>query len=793
MSQEELLLPASKEDPIPAAIWPDLAGVRTANVVPWNPTRQTFVSFCKAAAKQPLVSLDLETSGLSAFHGARLVGVAAAFYDGEAIQAGYWNFRHVGHPAHCKQPPRWQEAWPPAKHKHGKQCIELCPGHKEKADQVPIDALQHLQPILQGCIVAGQNFKFDIKMLSVEGLEPPQRVLDTMLIAHLYNENLRFYNLDSLAKEMGELKLGDTIKDYLKKHGLSPELGHAQVPHEIESPYAIRDTVLVLKRLQFERERWLKLQDPRLIEVLQIENGCIPAFARMEIAGIQLDIPFVRSAVEELKGDLAKLEAEAYALVGKKFDILSTDQLWLALEARGLKPVALTPTGKPSLDDAALATYDDPLARLTKAYRSKSKMLGTYFQPFLKTHADPNGLIHSDFFIHGTVSGRASCREPNLQNITRFEKFSSKTKTGSIASAIQSGLDSSAVTERILETRRAFVPRGPEYSLFFFDFAQMELRVFAEYAGEQFLLDTLLQGGDVHAATARKVFTNFPEKEKDPKLYEYFRQLAKQINFGIIYGMGRNKLAIQLNVPVDESVRAIELAQLAAIELPSLCKSHCTYTPQELASRLEDHRVMSASKQWEGLRALSREVAHKINPGPLEAELIKDGKHSRLLYSAEKFLANYHKQFPKIKQFTKAIQDSIGRRGYIFNKYGRRYHLKSSESYIGVNRLVQGSCADMVKLGQWRIDRLLLGKKTKLMNQVHDEVQVDVHRSELELIPKIKYCLEHFVAVNVKMEVDIDYSHTCWAEKRKWVSPEEFLTSDVRIVKKKPAKQRQPA
>jgi len=140
-------------------------------------------------------------------------------------------------------------------------------------------------------------------------------------------------------------------------------------------------------------------------------------------------------------------------------------------------------------------------------------------------------------------------------------------------------------------------------------------------------------------------------------------------------------------------------------------------------------------------------------------------------------MVNYHKQFPNIKPFIKGIERALGTRGYIFNKYGRRYHLTTDESYIGINRLVQGTTGDMVKLAQWRVDHLLRGKKTMLLNQVHDELQFDVHHSELYLVPKIHEAMAHFPNLGVKMTVDCDYSHESWASKHKWEGPEEFTKS----------------
>jgi DNA polymerase I-like protein with 3'-5' exonuclease and polymerase domains len=793
--------PCSPERPIPPEVWPDMPGVLKAKVQEWGPTVEEWREFWKTAARFPLFAADAETSGLRPFHGDKVAGWSAAFFDGKKIQAGYWNFRHCGHAAHGEHAPKCKT---PKAVGLCKSCGEfVCPGYVEKAPTIDPSELRHMNAAIAKCIWANQNLKFDVKMGYTDGVLIPERALDTMLIAHLWDENKgkKGYKLENLAVEMGEEKLKDIPAEYMKEHGIRvEESGHARIPYEVERPYAIMDSVLILRRMQWERDRWSTLADPKIMDIFRVENACTPAYSFMEIPGMKLDVPYTREGVKMLEAQMLESKKKILTLAKKdmknlgmkEFKILSNDDLWKILEARGHKALSLTPAGDPCLEDANLAAYHDPLADAVREYRSSNKMCGTYFKAYLedyvdekgvlqRAHADPDGFIHSNYFIHGTVSGRTSSTEPNLQNVTKFEKFGTKTKAGTVAKALHEGLKNEKIqTGSVLEVRRCFVPRGPEYSLFFFDYAQMELRVFSDYAEEEFMLSELMKGVDLHASVAKEVFPSMPRKEDNKTLYEYFRQLTKQINFGIIYGMGKNKLALQLDVPVDEAVRALELVK-AGYAAKLKMKQYTDLTLDDCAGILEDHRVMTQSRQWSGLKTIGREVLSRVNPAVLVPLLVdeKAGKNMRLLYSADAFLRSYHARFPKIKVFTKAIDKAIRARGYVFNKFGRRYHLTPDKSYVGVNRLIQGTCGDMKKLAAWRIYKLLTQRKakTKMLNDVHDELQFDVHHSELDLIPEIKECMENFRQVGVKMQVDADYSHVAWSFKRKWVGPEEFKKS----------------
>ena len=810
---------ATEKDLIPESVWPDLTGVLDAKIKEYKNDKKDWDTFWAHAALQKVVAIDTETSGLRPAFGDRIVGVSAAYFDGKIIHAGCWNFRHEGHPkrvlfekpdnksrliARLKELGETdllkkiaegkvsEKMWKTAGI-HQLQDLDLtllkkfnasypseikpmktmgqfmCSGYIEVAARMPLSLMKHILPVLEKVIIAGMNFKFDAKMFNAEGLPLPARVLDCMLIAHAYNENKRHYNLESLAEEMGERKVADTIAEYLAAYQLDVSArGHAQVPYSLERPYAIADAVITLKRLQWERNRWMQMKDPRIMDVFQIENAQVSPVAAMEIVGNKLDKEYVQRGVTILSNQVYALEKKIHELAGKKFDIGSEDQLWPILEAKGFKPVSMTVKGNIQLDDLALASYKDPLCDLIREYRKRYKVLGTYFKPFLKTHMDKDDILHPDIFIQGTVSGRPSCHEPNLMNIPNVGRFSNYAEA--------------------FETRRCFIPPSDEYSLLYLDMDQMEIKIFAEVSDEKQLLDALANGEDLHVVTAKNIFPDFPSaadasfSDKIKKIFKAMRESAKRINFGTIYGMGRALMALKLGIPVDETVRALELAELCHKDLPNLVKDFTQYSLTEIAAHKETHRMNTAlkNKGWDGLRTLGDEVSGHINIDGLTKLLVTKEKNAWLSYSAETFLATYHGKFPKIKELVKAIRSTLTSRGYIFNRFGRRYHLNKEQSYIGTNRLVQGTSADMFKLAIARLHRLLQGHKTKIANQVYDEVQFYVHYTELDLIPDFIRCMTYFPTVGVKMSTSCKYSHVAWSEKREFTGVTEFLNSDTR-------------
>jgi DNA polymerase-1 len=266
---------------------------------------------------------------------------------------------------------------------------------------------------------------------------------------------------------------------------------------------------------------------PELEKIYQeIERPLTPVLARMEIAGVAIDVPFLRETSTRMEGQLRELEQKIWAEAGEEFNINSPAKLGQILfEKLGypvLKKTAKTKsssTGVEVLSELGERGY--PLPRLVLEYREISKLKGTYVDA-LPALADAQGRVHSSFRQTVAATGRLSSSDPNLQNIPI------RTAAGR-------------------EIRRAFIaPAGRK--LVVADYSQIELRILAHISGDQNLIDAFERGDDIHRATAARIFNVAPDLVSSE-----MRFAAKRINFALLYGMAAFTLGKDLGVPTSEA------------------------------------------------------------------------------------------------------------------------------------------------------------------------------------------------------------------------------------------------
>ncbi|MDP6940502.1 MAG: DNA polymerase I [Planctomycetota bacterium] len=387
----------------------------------------------------------------------------------------------------------------------------------------PIEALA---PVLADASIpkVGQNLKYDAHILERAGAPVSGWDFDTM-VAHFLADPLSPHNLDALAlRYLGLKKIATSELIGKGKNQTTMDL----LPVETVARYACEDaqaTWLLRSPLQHE------LQDNGATELFEeLEMPLIQVLQKMEARGIRVD----RERLKEMERFLSKrqleLENTIFSISGEPFNINSPKQLGPILfeklkiqEAAGVKRVKRTKTGY-STNAATLERYRGiEIIDCLLEFRHLSKLRGTYVEA-LPGHIHPEtACIHTSFHQAVASTGRLSSSDPNLQNIP-----------------IRSELGK--------EIRRAFVPRHSDWMLLSADYSQVELRVVAHLAKDPALIHAFRDGADVHSRTASLIF-DVPQDQVTSEM----RARAKTINFGILYGMGPQRLARELKIPFQEA------------------------------------------------------------------------------------------------------------------------------------------------------------------------------------------------------------------------------------------------
>ncbi|MCY4106535.1 MAG: DNA polymerase I [Chloroflexi bacterium] len=405
-------------------------------------------------------------------------------------------------------------------------------GHDE-GEQLPIEAvLADLAPPLTDPRKAklAYNANYDHLMLARYGLHVHPIAFDVMLAEWCVNPagkyssplGLKALAFHRLSIEMTEIKA-------LLGSGRSQKTMN-QVPIAQAAPYAAADAALT-HRLWQELEPELTQAEVRRL-FAEIEMPLVPVIAEMEQAGIKIDRSYLNDMSAEMQETIADIQDEIFRLNhGNPFNINSPKQLnevlfqQLQIPTQNLRRT----TQGFSTDAGSLESLKDqhPIIEKIQQYREITKLKGTYVDA-LPNLVNPNtGRVHTSFNQAGSTTGRFSSSNPNLQNIPiRSEQG------------------------RLI--RKAFVAQEGHY-LLAVDYNQIELRVLAHVSQDEALIRAFHEGQDIHRATASAAF-DIPMSAVDAAQ----RDLAKRVNFGLMYGMGANSLARESQMTFEEASQFIQ-------------------------------------------------------------------------------------------------------------------------------------------------------------------------------------------------------------------------------------------
>ncbi|WP_216905131.1 DNA polymerase I [Synechococcus sp. CCY 0621] len=592
------------------------------------------------------VALDTETTSLNPFK-AELVGIGVCWGEG----LGDLAYVPIGH--------------------HSPPAADLLSAAPPAPEQLPLDAvLLALGPWLDSAShpKALQNAKYDRLILLRHGLSLAGVVMDTLLADYLRDANDK-HGLEAMAER--EFGLHPTTYGDLVAKGQT----FADVPIEAAALYCAMDVHLT-RRLGALLAEQLAAMGPELPLLLQqVELPLEPVLAQMEATGIRIDVPYLKELAEELSSTLVRLEREAQEAAGVDFNLASPKQLGeLLFDTLGLdrKKSRRTKTGW-STDAAVLEKLEDdhPVVKLVLEHRTLSKLLSTYVEALPALVEPETGRVHTDFNQAVTATGRLSSSNPNLQNIPIRTEFSRR-------------------------IRKAFLPQEG-WRMISADYSQIELRILTHLSGEPVLVQAYNEGDDVHALTARLLLetdTVTPEE----------RRLGKTINFGVIYGMGAQRLA-----------RETGMGQARAKEFLSLYKQR--YPRVFLYLELQERLALSRGYVE---TILGRRRPFHFDPGGLGRLRGKDPLE---------------------------IDLEVARRG----------GMEAQQLRAAANAPIQGSSADIIKLAMVSLQRALseAGLPARLLLQVHDELVLEAAPEALEEVRQLtRRTMEQAVQLTVPLAVD---------------------------------------
>lgn len=395
--------------------------------------------------------------------------------------------------------------------------------------QIPLaEAVAVLKPLLEdkSVLKIGQNMKFDWQVFAQHGIDVAPYD-DTMLLSYVLDNGLHGHGMDELSEKF----LGHKPIAFAEVCGSGKSLiTFDQVPLDKATAYSAEDADVTLRLWHVFKPRLAAEKQVELYET--IERPLVRTVAEMERAGVLVDAGILRKLSQDFAVRMNGFEAEIHALAGHPFNVGSPKQLGevlfdqMQLTGGSKGKAGAWSTDADTLED--LAAQGHAIAEKVLSWRMFQKLRSTYTES-LPQQIDPRtGRVHTAFSLAGTVTGRLSSSDPNLQNIP-------------------------IRTEDGRSIRRAFVAAEGNV-LISADYSQIELRLLAHVANIPALKQAFVDGVDIHAKTASEVF-GVPLAGMTSEL----RRRAKAINFGIVYGISAFGLARQLSIPQGEAANFIKI------------------------------------------------------------------------------------------------------------------------------------------------------------------------------------------------------------------------------------------
>ena len=543
------------------------------------------------------------------------------------------------------------------------------------------------------------NAMYDVCWIRKLDIQINGLIIDTMIAASLIDENRYSYTLNTLSWHyLKQGKNESRLIDAAKSRGLDPKADMWKLPAIEVGEYAEKDAELTLELWQLFKKI---IEEQKLQKIFDLETNLFPCLVDMRFLGVKVDV----SRAHELKRQLQLQEEMLLSKIKKESN---TDvQIWAArsiakvFDNLGLEYSRTEKTDSPSFTKNFITNHEHPVVKLIAEARKINKVRTTFIDTILeheycgRIHADINQIRSDD---GGTVTGRFSYSNPNLQQIPARDPV-----TGPMI-------------------RSLFIP-DKDCKWGCFDYSQQEPRLVAHYA-LKFELNSV--------NTIADSYDNDPSTDFHKivaEMAEIPRSQAKVINLGLFYGMGKAKLQAELGVTKE---KAEELFSKYHAKVP-------------FVKQLMNKAMKAAESKGEVKTLLGRRCRFP------KYEPILKGTDWGTFVPAED-----HERMLELQKMGPTIIDEegkdTGKKNYWHNNGSRR-----AFTYKSLNKLIQGSAADMTKKAM-----VELHKEGILAHiQVHDEldfsVESDAHAG------KIKEIMEHAVDLEVPNKVDYE-SGPNWGE-----------------------------
>ena len=543
------------------------------------------------------------------------------------------------------------------------------------------------------------NAMYDVCWIRKLGIKINGLVVDTMIAASLIDENRFKYDLNSLSWDyLGFGKSEVALNEAAKSRGLDPKADLWQLPAMEVGAYAEKDAELTLELWQvFKKE--IIYQDVE--SIFNLETDLFPCLVDMRFLGVRVDV----ERAHKLKQDLQYQENLLLSQIKKESNI--DVQIWAArsiakvFDNLGLEYSRTEKTDSPSFTKNFITNHENPTVQLIAEARKINKVRTTFIDTILeheycgRIHADINQIRSDD---GGTVTGRFSYSNPNLQQIPARDPV-----TGPMI-------------------RSLFIPdKNCKWGCF--DYSQQEPRLVAHYA-LKFELNSVNTIADSYDNDPSTDFHKIVAEMADIP-----RSQAKVINLGLFYGMGKAKLQAELGVTKE---KAEELFSKYHAKVP-------------FVKQLMNKSMKKAQDKGQVKTLLDRRCRFP------KYEPILKGSDWGTFVPAED-----HERMLELQKMGPTILDSegkdTGKKNYWHNNDTRR-----AFTYKALNKLIQGSAADMTKKAM-----VELHKENILAHvQVHDELDFSIESDSHA--DKIKDIMEHAVDLEVPNKVDYE-SGPSWGE-----------------------------